>query len=568
VNTSELSSVLGRLAAGARRFAATDARERAELARRTALATVAVAAPWAEAAVAIKRAVPGSGSALAEELATGPMGTARLCLLTARAQLDIAERGLPRAPSAPRILHAGRRSVGGTPPALVGLDLLPAVGPSGSLHDGMIHQGLTATVRCHDPGGLANFEQAWRREVEERPRAGGVAVVLGAGNVTGLSAADVLSQVFEHGRGVLLKLHPLHAPLRPHLESALGPLVEAGLLAIIEGGADVAQAALSAAETTHVHVTGGEATFRAIVWGCADPSDRSAAPLLSKPITCELGNVTPWFILPGRYSRAELSSQADLVAASIANNTSFNCIATKGIVTCESWPQREDFLALVERRLASLPPRPGWYPGAVRDWEGATGRVAPADGTLPCSLFTAVDMKTDDRLLAREWFVPVVAEVPLDANDLAGFCGRALAFSHRLPGSLAASVTIPNGLSAVDARHAEDFVDHLAFGAVAVNTWSALAYALGNVPWGGFPGGTLASPKSGIGFVHDPLLLPLVHNSVIRAPLWSPIRPPWFPWHSAGARLTRGVVELYGRCAEGKSGTGTMLAMLPSVLRG
>lgn len=560
--------MLGRLAVGALRFAATDARERADLARRTALATVAVAAPWAEAAVAIKRAVPGSGSALAEELATGPMGTARLCLLTARAQLDIAKRGLPRAPSAPRILHAGRRSVGGTPPALVGLDLLPARGPAGTLHDGMIHQGFRATVRCHDPGGLANFDQAWRREVEERPRAGGVAVVLGAGNVTGLSAADVLAQIFEHGRGVFLKVHPLHAPLQPLLEAALGPVVEAGLVVIAVGGADVARSAIAAPETTHVHVTGGEATYRAIVWGSADPADRSAAPLLSKPITCELGNVTPWFILPGRYSPAELSYQADLVAASIANNTSFNCIATKGIVTCRSWPQREDFLALVERRLASLPARPGWYPGSVRDWEAATGRVAPADGTVPSSLVTGVDPATDDRLLAREWFVPVVAEVPLDADDLAGFCGRALAFSHRLPGSLAASVTIPNGLSAVDLRHVEQFVDHLAFGVVAVNTWSALAYALGNVPWGGFPGGTLASPKSGIGFVHDPLLLPLVHNSVIRAPLSAAIRPPWFPWHRSGARLARGVVDLYGRCAAGKSGLGTMLAMLPAVLRG
>lgn len=568
MNTSELSSVLGRLTACALRFAATDARERADLARRTALSTVASAGRWAEAAVAIKRGTKSAGPSLAEELATGPMVTARLCLLTARAQLDIAERGLPRAPLAPRILHAGRRSVGGTPPALVGLDLLPARGPSGSLHDGMIHQGFQATVRCHDPGGLANFEQVWRREVEERPRAGGVAVVLGAGNVTGLSAADVVAQIFEHGRAVFLKVHPLHAPLQPLLEAALGPLIEAGLVAIAAGGAEIARGAIAAPETTHVHVTGGEATYRAIVWGSADPSDRTASPLLSKPITCELGNVTPWFILPGRYSRAELASQADLVAASIANNTSFNCIATKGIVTCRSWPQREDFLALVDRRLASLPARPGWYPGSVRDWEAATGLVAPADGTLPCRLFTGVDTKTDDRLLAREWFVPVVAEVPLDADDLAGFCGRALAFSHRLPGSLAASVTIPNGLSAVDARHAGDFVDHLAFGVVAVNTWSALAYALGNVPWGGFPGGTLASPKSGIGFVHDPLLVPLVHNSVIRAPLSAAIRPPWFPWHRSGARLARGVVDLYGRCAEGKSGAGTLLAMLPAVLRG
>ena len=568
MNISELPSVLGRLAAGALRFAAADARERAELARRTALATVAVAGPWAEAAVAIKRGPPGAGPGLAEELATGPMVTARLCLLTARVQLDLATRGLPRAASAPRILHAGRRSAGGAPPALVGLDLLPALGPLGTLHDALIHQGFQATVRCHDPGGLANFEQAWRREVEERPRAGGVAVVLGAGNVTGLSAADVLSQIFEHGRGVFLKLHPLHAPLRPVLEAALGPLVEAGLVVIAAAGAEVAQAAIAASETTHVHVTGGEATYRAIVWGSADPVDRAAAPLLSKPITCELGNVTPWFILPGRYSRAALAYQADLVAASIANNTSFNCIATKGIVTCRSWPQRGDFLALVERRLASLPARPGWYPGAGRDWEAATGRTPPADGSLPWSLFTGVDMATDDRLLAREWFVPVVAEVPLDADDLAGFCGRAVAFSHRLPGSLAASVTIPNGLSAVDLRHAEHFVDHLAFGVVAVNTWSALAYALGNVPWGGFPGGTLASPKSGIGFVHDPLLLPLVHNSVIRAPLSAAIRPPWFPWHRSGARLARGVVDLYGRCAAGNSGLGTMLAMLPAVVRG
>lgn len=567
MNTSELSSRLGRLAAGARRFAATDGRERGELASRTALATVAVAGPWAEAAVAIKRGPPGAGPGLAEELATGPMVTARLCLLTARAQVDLATRGLPRAASAPRLLHAGRRSVG-TPPALVGLDLLPARGPLGTLHDAMIHQGFQATVRCQDPGGLANFEQAWRREVEERPRGGGVAVVLGAGNVTGLSAADVLSQIFEHGRGVFLKLHPLHAPLRPVLEMALGPLVEAGLVVIAEGGAELAQAAIAAPETTHVHVTGGEATYRAIVWGSADLADRSAAPRLSKPITCELGNITPWFILPGRYSRAALAYQADLVAASIANNTSFNCIATKVIVTCESWPQRGDFLALVERRLASLPARPGWYPGAGRDWEAATGRAPPADGTLPWSLSTGVDVAADDRLVCREWFVPVVAEVPIDADTLTDYCGRALAFSHRLPGSLAVSVTIPAGLAAIDVRHAERFVDHLAFGVVAVNTWSALAYALGNVPWGGFPGGTLASPKSGIGFVHDPLLLPLVHNSVIRAPLSAAIRPPWFPWHRSGARLARGVVDLYGRCAAGKSGLGTVLAMLPSVLRG
>ena len=55
--------------------------------------------------------------------------------------------------------------------------------------------------------------------------------------------------------------------------------------------------------------------------------------------------------MPGRYSTRHLRYQADLVAASIANNTSFNCIATKCLVTSRQWPQREPFLRLVAKRL-------------------------------------------------------------------------------------------------------------------------------------------------------------------------------------------------------------------------
>jgi len=563
-----LQAIAERLAAGAARFAAADNRARADLVRRTALATAAVADDWAVTAVAIKQSEPVAGQAFAEEFATGPMVTSRLCLLHARALLDIAGNGLPGAASPPRLLHPDRRSVAGTPAPLVGIDVLPARGPSGSLHDDTIHGGMQATVRCHDPGGLVAFGRSWRREVEQRPRTGGVAVVLGAGNVTGLGPADVLSQVFEFGRAAILKLHPVQASLAPVLGRALAPLVEAGVVAITSGGADVARAAIAAKEVSHVHVTGGLAAYEAILWGGPRPADALAEPVLAKTLTCELGNVTPWFILPGRYAPAELASQADHVAASIVNNTSFNCIATKVVVTCRSWDQRDDFLHLIRSRLESMPARPAWYPGAARAWGEATGRTAPGDGRLPWAFVAGVDPRRDDRLLRQEWFVPVVAEVPLEAGSLAEFCGRSLEFAHSLPGSLAASVTIPTGLSAADSRHAEQVVDHLAFGVVGVNTWSALGYSFGNVPWGGFPGGSLREPKSGIGFVHDPLLLPLVHNSVIRGPLRARLRPAWFPWHGHAARLARGVCELYGRSAAGKSGLWTIGKMLPAALLG
>lgn len=565
---ADLHTTLDELTAGAARWAACSPRARAELARRVAIAAATVADAWAETALAVKQAAVVSGPALAEELATGPVGTARLALVHARALLDIAERGLPRPAAPPRVRGlepAGGRAAGTT---LVAVDVFPATGPRGTLHDRTVYRGVTATVRCHDPGGLVAFERAWRREAEERPRAGGVALVLGAGNVSGLGLADVLCQVFEHGRAALLKLHPIQAPLETVLEAALAPLVEAGVVAIMTGGAEEARAALDAPQITHVHVTGGQATFEAIVWGGPRPADPQARPRLGKPITCELGNVTPWIVLPGRYSRSELAFQADEVAASIANNTSFNCIATKVVVTCRSWDQRERFLGLVRRRLESLPARPGWYPGSTRAWEEATGRTAPADGTLPWSFTCGVDPAADDRLVRREWFAPVAVEVPFDGDTLADFCGRAGAFANALPGSLAAAITMPPHLSSTDKGQAERLVDRLTYGVVAVNGWPAIAYAVATVPWGGFPGGTPASPRSGIGFVHDPLLLPEVHNSVVRRPLWSPLRPPWFPWHSSGVQLTRGTAELYGRCAVGRSGAWTLTRMLPAVLRG
>jgi hypothetical protein len=91
---------------------------------------------------------------------------------------------------------------------------------------------------------------------------------------------------------------------------------------------------------------------------------------------------------------------------------------------------------------------------------------------------------------------------------------------------------------------------------------------LASVPWGGYPGGTLATPRSGIGRVHDPLLLPLVHNSILRAPLVVRPLPPWFPWHSRGERLAGGVVEMLGAIAAGRTGLGPLVRMLPAVLAG
>lgn len=558
-----LARLLPVLEAGARRHAARDASARASLALACARSVAEAAEDWVDAAVTMKRAgsLPARQAAgvRAEETATGPLVTLRLLLITARACAEQARFGRPRSSRPPRLARAGR---GGGPLSLVEVEVLPEP----RLFDRMVFRNHSATVRCVDPGGLEAFEHSWRREAADRPRGGGIAVVLGAGNVTGLSCADSLCQVFEHGRAVLLKLHPVQAGLEPVLRRALGPLVEAGLVAIVVGDPQFAREAASAAAVTHVHLTGGQQAFDSLVWGGPERRAGNGPPLLSKPVTCELGNVTPWIVVPGRYTAAQLACQADTVAASIVNNTSFNCIATKCIVTCRGWRQREEFLGLVRRRLESLPARPAWYPGASAAWESATDRLPPDDGTLPVEFRTGLDADADRRLLEREWFAPVAVETPVEADDMEAFCTRVARLVEVVPGSLAASVSLPGNLPPRDRQRAELLIAHLEYGVVAVNGWAAMGYSWGSVPWGGFPGATLSAPGSGIGRVHDPLLLPLVHNAIVRVPLASWPPPPWFPWHPRARELARGLVATYAAIGRGRSGLWPFLRMLPDVL--
>jgi acyl-CoA reductase-like NAD-dependent aldehyde dehydrogenase len=557
----DVADDVARLARGAAAWADRDPAARATVVIDTARSVALASAAWVEAALGIKAAAgPDARAAVfAEEMSTGPLATLRLLLVTARALTETSKAGLPRLARAPQMLHAGSST------AQIAVDVLPAIGPTGSLHDTAIFSGHQATVRCVDPGGVDAFARAWREEVRRRPASRGVALVLGAGNVTGLAAADCLSQIFEHGRAVFLKLHPLHETLVPVFREALAPLIEAGLLVVHAGGPDVVDAVLADSSVGHVHLTGGRAAFDAIVWGTRD---HHGPPVIRQSITCELGNVTPWFIVPGRYTARQLVHQADLVAASIANNTSFNCIATKVVVTARSWSQRDDFLSLIHRRLAGVRARPGWYPGAKAAWEAVTERQAPADGTLPWVCQTGVDPLARPQFVEREWFVPVAAEVPLAADSIEAFCTEVHDFVARLPGSLAASVTVPDRLLPQDAARVELLIEHLPFGTVAVNTWSALAYALGSAPWGGYPGATLADPKSGIGFVHDPLCLPLVHNTIVRGPLAARLMPAWFPWHPHAAPLARGLLDAYASMAWGGRGLWPLLKLLPAVLRG
>ena len=55
----------------------------------------------------------------------------------------------------------------------------------------------------------------------------------------------------------------------------------------------------------------------------------------------------------------------------------------------------------------------------------------------------------------------------------------------------------------------------------------------------GRPGGTLADPQSGIGWVHNSFMLEDLHKVIIRGPLTTPFKPAWFADNASANQIGR-----------------------------
>jgi aldehyde dehydrogenase (NAD(P)+) len=89
----------------------------------------------------------------------------------------------------------------------------------------------------------------------------------------------------------------------------------------------------------------------------------------------------------------------------------------------------------------------------------------------------------------------------------------------------------------------ERSVRELRYGAIGINQWAAIAYAIGNTPWGGYPSSTLDNIQSGRGWVHNTLMLEEVEKVVVSGPLESPFRPLWSPLHRSLHHLGRALCD-------------------------
>jgi acyl-CoA reductase-like NAD-dependent aldehyde dehydrogenase len=382
----------------------------------------------------------------------------------------------------------------------------------------------------------------------------GVSLVLGAGNVAAIGTLDVVHKLFVEGSTVLIKFSRVNEYMGPHVERAFADLISAGFVRTVYGGrADNGDYLVHHPAVGQVHLTGSGSTYDAVVWGPEAAAHKAAGtPVLDKPVTCELGNVSPVIVVPGRWSQRALRLRAEDVATQITQNDGFNCNAARVLVLPERWPQRQAFLDHLRRVLTSLPSRPAYYPGAEATYDrylASHDRVETFGrreaGVLPPALLMDLDPEGDHLVFREEPWCPLAATTLLPGDTAGQYLERAVAFcNERLSGTLDATVIV-DGPTARDLGPAYDAaLAGLRYGAVAVNIWSAAAFVFGSTPWGAFPGHTPADIGSGVGFVHNARLVDRVQKGVIQAPFGLFPKPPWFVTHRNSHRALSRVAAL------------------------
>ncbi|MGH7535608.1 MAG: aldehyde dehydrogenase family protein, partial [Gemmatimonadales bacterium] len=351
---------------------------------------------------------------------------------------------------------------------------------------------------------------------------GRVVLVLGAGNLTMIPAMDVITKLFNEGKVCLLKMNPVNAYHGPFIEEAFAEPIARGFLAVAYGGAEEGAYLAHHSGIDEIHLTGSDRTYDALLWGPPGPEREARkmrnAPVLAKPVTAELGNISPVLVVPGPYSDKELAFQAEAIAGGVVHNASFNCNAAKVLMSPKGWRTRERLLAALERVFAASPARVAYYPGADERWRRLTrGKENvrtignAGQGQLPWTLLPGLDpADPSEPAFQTEPFCAVLSETEVGSGDAIEYLDRAVDFANqRLWGTLSATIVVhPSTLKDPTLGAAvERAITRLRYGSVALNSWTGLMFAFGTPPWGAHPGSTQSDIQSGTGWVHNTPML-------------------------------------------------------------
>ena len=489
---SEIERDLVELREGAKRWVALRTSAKAELLAQVRDTTYAQAQRWAQAGA---RAKGIDGTPLAgEEWVSGPWALLYALNRYINTLESLAKTGTPNVPAS----RVHERADG-----QLTVDVFP-----NNLYDQLLLTGVHAQVWMQ-PGvtrqNLASTTAVWYKQSSPQPR---VALVLGAGNIASIAPLDVLYKLVADGAVCILKMNPVNDYLGPILEDALRPLVDGGFLRFAYGGAEVGKLLTHHPLVDEIHITGSDRTFNAI-----------RADGVNKPMSAELGNVSPTIVVPGPWSDKDFRFQAEQIVTQKLHNDGFNCIASQVTILPKDWDGTPKLVAQIEAVMRDAIKRPPYYPGA----EDRLRQLGGSDRAV-----LRLEASDDEIAFKVEAFAPLLAITTLP-GDTATYLRDAVTFANdRLWGTLGANVVVHPTTMREFASELDTALANLRYGCVAVNAWTGVGFLLTETTWGAYPGNTVESVGSGIGVVHNSYLFDRAQKSVVWAPFAPLIKPPWF----------------------------------------
>nr|WP_082322610.1 MULTISPECIES: aldehyde dehydrogenase family protein [Rhodococcus] len=563
--TEAVDSALADLSAGEKNWERLTLAERRALLQRVHALTTAHAQEWVTAATSIK-GLDASSSLVGEEWLSGPYSFLN---------------GLGTVAHTLAALEAGTSPLAGAkfgtaPGGRTTVSVLPL-----NIFERLLLNGFSAEVWLKPGIDRATAQRTAGLAQLDPTRTAGIGVVLGAGNITSIAPLDALYELIAFNRVVALKLNPIMDPLLPVFEKILAPLVDIGALRLLTGGADVGTYLVQHSSVDHVHMTGSAITHDAIVFGPGpDGAARKAAndPILTKEISSELGGVSPTIVLPGEWSRADIEFQAEHIATQRLHNSGYNCVASQVVVLSSEWKQRDQFVAALRAALDRAPARTPYYPGSDK-------RVSDATATYPSAerlgerggrvLITDLNPGEYAPLLQTEYFAPVMGIIELPYSG-AAFAAKAVqAANEEFTGTLGINIIGTPGTIKGLGEKFDTMLADLRYGTIAVNAWTAIGFLTAAATWGAFPGHTVDDVQSGIGVVHNALLIDGAERTVVRGP-FRPLprslvngelsispKPPWFVTNKTAASTGKLLTAFAGAPSWSK-----LPAIFASALRG
>ena len=373
-----------------------------------------------------------------------------------------------------------------------------------------------------------------------------ITLVLGAGNVSSIPVLDALFHMIAYKSVIYLKLNPVNDYLLTIFKQIFEPFISRGYMIITEGDIEASKYLTQHDGFHQIHLTGSNYTYENIVYertlNDKERSLKTLSKLNKKPITTELGNVTPIIVHPGNWSRSEIKHQAKKIVTAKLNNSGFNCIAAQVIVLPKGWKYTNKLKEEIIYYLKKVGDTTSYYPGASNNLNELmkSGNYDQINNLSCNTPFLVTDIDLEKEYADKEvWSTALYfKEIPYSSYE--DYSSNSIDYvNNELWGNLGVTVLLKNHKRKINENILNTYIEGLKYGTVAINEWAALGFVIPTLPWGGFPGNKDNDIQSGQGYVHNSLLFESPQKGVVFSKFrLSPlIDPPWFVTNKKAHRI-------------------------------